>query len=168
MNRRLLLVPLLLAPCVSGCGKQASGQQSSADATAPGKAAEEASASRPLPDRGRGAELVDAAPPPSEEEASEPGASTEEDSIMKKEAEAPPQNAPDLARLDKEESALNQFLDSTKLSCGDARPRVDSICAIADRLCKDQAVSLHAAKDCDSAKKVCERSKRRYRAACEK
>lgn len=75
--------------------------------------------------------------------------------------------AESLKALHAQTDAFDIFLAPGELSCGSARPHLDAICSIAERLCRPAPDSLHRDEDCKSATQSCQNAKKRFQAKCE-
>lgn len=63
--------------------------------------------------------------------------------------------------------SFEQQMKPSELSCDGAKPYLDSICALAKRICESGNV-LKPDHDCEAAQLSCEKAKSRYRASCSK
>lgn len=71
-----------------------------------------------------------------------------------------------LKALHAQVDAFDVFLAPGELSCGGARPHLDAICAIAERLCGAGPDTLNSDKDCQAATQSCQSAKKRYQEKC--
>jgi hypothetical protein len=91
-------------------------------------------------------------------------AAAEESSVEAQAIQAEPTDS--LKALQAQMDALDVFLAPGELSCGSARPHLDAICSIAERLCGEDPDSLHKDEDCKSATQSCQNAKKRFRLKC--
>lgn len=71
-----------------------------------------------------------------------------------------------LGELELQVLDFNESMKAEALSCDGARPQMDSICAIAERICEMEGPSTTKSSDCSRAKESCERAKKQFQQKC--
>jgi hypothetical protein len=158
------IVALLLSAC-GGMAAPASKEPAPAGEEPAAEPAEETSAGAPPAGAERAAEQ-DAGMSDDESEDAAPAteASMDLDASSSEKKDKASDLMTDLAEY---RNDLDDVLRPKTLSCNDAKPIVDAICSISERICNmDDPTSLNQPRDCKRAKKACDQAKQSYGDKC--